>query len=159
VARATDDAGTDEGSGSVFLGTYEHSLDAKGRVILPAKFREQLETGAYLAKSLDGCLALYDAEEFERVAQEMQEKARRGALERNAVRSFAAGAAEATPDKQGRITIPAPLRTFAGLEREVVVTGVLSRIEIWDALRWREIDQQAERTLAGATPNLDDLGI
>jgi MraZ protein len=75
------------------------------------------------------------------------------------VRSFAAGAAEATPDKQGRISIPAHLRSFAGLEREVVVTGVLTRVEIWDALRWRDVDQQAERTLAGATPNLDDLGI
>ena len=143
----------------MFLGTYEHSLDAKGRVILPAKFRERLEAGAYLARSLDGCLSLFDAEEFDRVAQDMQEKARRGAVERNAVRSFAAGATEATPDKQGRITIPAHLRTFAGLEREVVVTGALTRIEIWDAARWREIDSEAERALAAARPGLDDIGI
>jgi MraZ protein len=143
----------------VFLGTYEHSLDAKGRVILPAKFREQLEAGAYLAKSLDGCLALYDEEEFQKVALDMQEKARRGAIERNAVRSFAAGATEATPDRQGRISIPANLRTFAGLDRDLIVTGALTRIEIWDAARWREIDQQADRTLAGATPTLDDIGI
>ena len=143
----------------MFLGTYEHSLDAKGRVILPAKFRERLEAGAYLARSLDGCLSLYDAEEFDRVAQDMQEKARRGAVERNAVRSFAAGATEATPDKQGRITIPAHLRSFAGLEREVVVTGALTRIEIWDAARWRDIDTEAERALAAARPGLDDIGI
>ena len=143
----------------MFLGTYEHSLDAKGRVILPAKFRERLESGAFLARSLDGCLSLYDAEEFERVAQDMQEKARRGAVERNAVRSFAAGATEATPDKQGRITIPAHLRSFAGLEREVVVTGALTRIEIWDAARWRDIDMEAERALAAARPGLDDIGI
>ena len=143
----------------MFLGTYEHSLDAKGRVILPAKFREQLEAGAYLAKSLDGCLALYDEEEFQKVALDMQEKARRGAIERNAVRSFAAGATEATPDRQGRISIPANLRTFAGLDRDLIVTGALTRIEIWDAARWREIDQQADRTLAGATPTLADIGI
>ena len=143
----------------MFLGTYEHSLDAKGRVILPAKFRERLEAGAYLARSLDGCLSLFDAEEFDRVAQDMQEKARRGAVERNAVRSFAAGATEATPDKQGRITIPAHLRTFAGLERDVVVTGALTRIEIWDAARWRDIDMEAERALAAARPGLDDIGI
>jgi MraZ protein len=143
----------------MFLGTYEHSVDIKGRVILPAKFREQLEAGAFLAKQLDGCLALYDAEEFEKVALDMQEKARRGAVERNAVRSFAAGATEATPDKQGRISIPAHLRTFAGLEREVVVTGALSRIEIWDATRWREIDSEAERALTAARPGLDDIGI
>ena len=143
----------------MFLGTYEHALDVKGRVILPAKFREQLEQGAFLAKSLDGCLALYTAEEFEKVALDMQEKARRGAVERNAVRSFAAGASEATPDKQGRITIPGHLRQFAGLEREVVVTGVLSRIEIWDAAKWRDIDSEAERSLTSARPGLDDIGI
>ena len=143
----------------MFLGTYEHSLDPKGRVILPAKFRERLETGAFLAKSLDGCLALYDAEEFEKVALNMQEQARRGAVERNAVRSFAAGATEATPDKQGRISIPAHLRTFAGLDREVVVTGALTRIEIWDAARWRDLDAEAERSLTAARPGLDDIGI
>ena len=143
----------------MFLGTYEHSLDPKGRVILPAKFREQLEAGAFLAKSLDGCLALYDAEEFQKVALNMQEQARRGAVERNAVRSFAAGATEATPDKQGRISIPAHLRTFAGLDREVVVTGALSRIEIWDAAKWRDIDAEAERSLTAARPGLDDIGI
>jgi MraZ protein len=143
----------------MFLGTYEHSLDPKGRVILPAKFREQLESGAFLAKSLDGCLALYDAEEFEKVALNMQEQARRGAVERNAVRSFAAGATEATPDRQGRISIPAHLRAFAGLDREVVVTGALTRIEIWDATRWRDIDTEADRSLTAARPGLDDIGI
>lgn len=143
----------------MFLGTYEHSLDPKGRVILPAKFREQLEAGAFLAKSLDGCLALYDAEEFQKVALNMQEQARRGAVERNAVRSFAAGATEATPDKQGRISIPAHLRTFAGLDREVVVTGALTRIEVWDAAKWRELDAEAERSLTAARPGLDDIGI
>ena len=143
----------------MFLGTYEHSLDAKGRVILPAKFRERLEGGAFLTRSHDGCLSLYDAEEFERVAEDMKEKARRGQDERNAVRSFAAGATEATPDKQGRITIPAHLRTFAGLERDVVVNGALTRIEIWDAARWRDIDSEAERALAAARPGLDDIGI
>jgi MraZ protein len=143
----------------MFLGTYEHSLDPKGRVILPAKFREQLEAGAFLAKSLDGCLALYDAEEFQKVALNMQEQARRGAAERNAVRSFAAGATEATPDKQGRISIPGHLRAFANLDREVVVTGAFSRIEIWDAARWRDVDAEAERSLTAARPGLENIGI
>ena len=143
----------------MYLGTYEHSLDTKGRVILPAKFRDRLENGAYLARSIDGCLSLYDAEEFERVARDMQEQARRGALERNAVRSFAAGATEATPDRQGRITIPQHLRQFAELERDVVVTGALTRIEIWQAAKWREINAEAERALQAARPGLDDIGI
>ena len=143
----------------MYLGTYEHALDAKGRVILPAKFRDRLESGAFLARSIDGCLSLYDAEEFEKVAQDMQEQARRGALERNAVRSFAAGATEATPDRQGRITIPQHLRQFAELERDVVVTGALTRIEIWNAAKWREINEEAERSLQAARPGLDDIGI
>ena len=143
----------------MFLGTYEHALDIKGRVILPARFREDLETGAFLAKSLDGCLALYTADEFEKVAQEMQETARRGGAQRNVVRSFAAGAAEATPDRQGRITIPAHLRSYAGLVRDIVVTGALTRVEIWDAARWREIDVEAERAMTAAQPGLDDIGI
>ena len=143
----------------MFLGTYEHALDAKGRVILPARFREDLEAGAFLAKSLDGCLALYTADEFEKVAQEMQETARRGGAQRNVVRSFAAGAAEATPDRQGRITIPSHLRSYAGLVRDIVVTGALTRVEIWDAARWREIDVEAERAMTAAQPGLDDIGI
>ncbi|MBW8827455.1 MAG: division/cell wall cluster transcriptional repressor MraZ [Acidobacteria bacterium] len=143
----------------MFLGTYEHALDAKGRVILPAKFREELEAGAFLGRSLDGCLALYTASEFEKVAQEMQETARRGGEARNVVRAFAAGAAEATPDRQGRITIPAHLRSYAGLVRDIVVTGALTRVEIWDAARWREIDGEAERAMVAARPGLEDIGI
>ena len=143
----------------MYLGTYEHALDTKGRVILPAKFRDRLENGAFMAKSVDGCLSLYDAEEFERVAHDMQEQARRGALERNAVRSFAAGATEATPDRQGRITIPQNLRQFAELERDVVVTGALTRIEIWNSAKWNEMNAEAERALQAARPGLDDIGI
>jgi MraZ protein len=143
----------------MFLGTYEHSLDVKGRIILPAKFRDDLAAGGFVAKSLDGCLSLFTAEEFDKVAQDMQEKARRGGPERNAIRSFAANAAEATPDRQGRITIPAHLRAFASLEREVVVAGALTRVEIWDATRWRELDSETDRALVEAGAGLDDIGI
>ena len=143
----------------MFVGTHPLSLDDKGRVILPVKFRDALKDGAYVTKSLDGCLGIYRAEDFEAYADELKEKVRRGSVERTAVRTLMAGAAEVIPDRQGRITIPAHLRTFAGLEREVVVTGALSRIEIWDAERWRAIDSEAERTLTSARPGLDDIGI
>jgi MraZ protein len=133
----------------MFLGTHQHSLDSKGRVILPASFRDELEEGAYITTSLDGCLAVWAPEEFKRVAEDLMEKARRGERERNVVRAFAAGAAQATPDRQGRITIPANLREFAGLEREVVVTGVINRIEIWDSQRWARVDSEG----------LQDVGI
>ncbi len=143
----------------LFLGEYQHSLDAKGRVILPAKFREQLEGGAFVTKLLDGCLAVWAPEEFHEVAADMQEKARRGQAERNVVRSFAAGAAEVVPDRQGRIAIPANLRAFAGLERDVVVAGVFNRIEIWDAGRWATVNRDGEEHLVGAESGLADLGI
>ena len=91
----------------MFLGEYEHSLDAKGRVILPAKFRDQLEGGAVMAKALDGCLAVYPVEEFQRVAANLQEARARGATERQAARTYFSGAVEITPDKQGRVAIPA----------------------------------------------------
>src|SRR5215210_7265772 len=104
----------------MFLGEFQHAVDPKGRVILPSRFRDGLGEGGYLAKQLDGCLAIWTPEEFETVAAEMREKARRGPTERNAARSFFSGAVDVAPDRQGRIAIPPHLREFAGLEREVV---------------------------------------
>jgi len=141
----------------MFVGTHPHSLDDKGRLILPAKFRDALKDGAYVTKSLDGCLAIYTAEDFEAYASELKEKVRRGALERTAVRSLTAGAAEVTPDRQGRITIPPPLRTYAGLREAVVVTGFIDHIEVWDADRWPSVDAEGSSSLAAAGAGLEDL--
>jgi len=131
----------------MFLGEYQHSLDAKGRLILPAKFRDQVADGAYVVKGLDGCLFVYTPEEFESVAQAAREATRRSERERQAARSFFAGAAEVVPDKQGRIPIPQTLREYAGLERDVTLAGVFSRIEIWDNHRWREREQLGAEAL------------
>jgi MraZ protein len=143
----------------MFFGEYQHSLDAKGRVILPAKFRERLEGGAYVTKLLDGCLAVYPPDVFTEVAAEMNEKAKRGPRQRNAARSFFAGTVDVAPDRQGRIPIPQHLRDFAGLERDVVVNGAFNRIEIWDAERWRALNREAEQELAGGGSALSDLGM
>jgi MraZ protein len=144
----------------VFLGQYQHSLDEKGRVILPAKFRGQLEGGAYMARGLDGCVCVYPTDEWERVSNNMRELATRGTQERQAARSFFAGAAEVTPDRQGRVPVPVHLRDFAGLslEREVVVAGVLSRIEIWDAQKWATREQEGEQVISAAE-GIPDFGI
>jgi MraZ protein len=133
----------------MFLGEYEHSLDAKGRVILPAKFRDQLEGGAVMARALDGCLAVYPVEEFQRVASTLQEARVRGATERQAARSYFSGAVEITPDKQGRVAIPAQLRTFAKLEREVTVAGNFDHLEIWDAEMFKQRDQEGQASIVG----------
>jgi MraZ protein len=144
----------------VFLGQYQHSLDEKGRVILPAKFRGQLEGGAFMARGLDGCVCVYPTDEWERVSNNMRELATRGTQERQAARSFFAGAAEVTPDRQGRVPVPVHLRDFAGLslEREVVVAGVLSRIEIWDAQKWATREQEGEQVISAAE-GIPDFGI
>ena len=144
----------------MFLGQYQHSLDDKGRVILPAKFRGQLEGGAYMARGLDGCVCVYPTDEWERVSNNMRELATRGTQERQAARSFFAGAAEVTPDRQGRVPVPVHLRDFAGLslEREVVVAGVLSRIEIWDAQQWAAREQEGEQVISTAE-GIPDFGI
>ena len=144
----------------MFLGQYQHSLDEKGRVILPAKFRGQLEGGAYMARGLDGCVCVYPTDEWERVSNNMRDLATRGTQERQAARSFFAGAAEVTPDRQGRVPVPVHLRDFAGLslEREVVVAGVLSRIEIWDAQKWATREQEGEQVISTAE-GIPDFGI
>jgi transcriptional regulator MraZ len=126
----------------MFLGEYQHSLDAKGRVILPARFREQLEGGAVMARGLDGCLDVYPPAEFQRRAAEMHEAGKRGARERQVSRSFFWGSGPAVPDSQGRVAIPPPLREYAALDREVVVAGAFDHVEIWDAQRFRERDAE-----------------
>ena len=125
----------------MFLGEHQHSLDAKGRVILPARFRDQLEGGAVMAKALDGCLAVYPNAEFARVAARLNDARNRGARERQAARTFFAGAVEITPDKQGRVAIPPTLRDYAALDRDVIVAGNFDHIELWDAQRFREHDR------------------
>ena len=137
----------------MFLGEFQHSLDTKGRVILPVKFREQLEGGAVMTRALDGCLAVYPLEEFHRVARKVQEARERGSRERVAAFAFFVGAAEFTPDKQGRVAVPQNLREYAHLDREVVVAGSFDHIQIWDAQMF------AERDAAGIASIVEGEGI
>ena len=141
----------------MFVGTHPLSLDDKGRIILPVKFRDALKDGAYVTKSLDGCLGIYTAEDFQAYASELKDKVRRGSVERTAVRTLMAGAAEVTPDRQGRITIPPALRTYAGLRDAVVVTGFLDHIEVWDSEKWPEVESAGSSSLAAAGAGLEDL--
>ena len=122
----------------MFLGEFQHSLDVKGRVILPAEFRPALAEGAVLGAFPGGCLAVYTKQEFERVSEQILERLRSGEHELDAARVFFAESREITPDKQGRVAVPPSLREYAGLTKEAMVTGVLTRIEIWDAARWRD---------------------
>src|SRR5215471_6807044 len=113
----------------MFLGEFQHSLDTKGRVILPAKYRDQLAEGAFVTKGRGGCLSVFTAEEFEEVAASIREQSRNSPKELNAARTFFGGASEIRPDRQGRVALPPNLREYAGLERDVTVVGLFSRIE------------------------------
>ena len=136
----------------MFFGEYTHSLDGKGRVILPAKYRGRLADGAIATSAVDGCLAVWAPEDFEAKAREMQEQARSETrAERDQARAFFSGTVEVTPGPQGRVALPQHLREFAGLDREVVITGQFDHIEIWDAERWRQRKQAGEAGLASGT--------
>jgi transcriptional regulator MraZ len=127
---------------SVLLGTHSYQLDAKGRISLPAKFRERLDEGAYLTLGQDGCLWVFPQSEFDRVSDEV-DAASMGSPEGRAYsRIFFGSADDVKPDGQGRLTIPLRLRQLAGIEREAVVIGVRDRIEVWDRSTWERYSDQ-----------------
>jgi MraZ protein len=131
-----------------FLGEFQHSLDTKGRVILPARFRQILGERAVLTTQDDGCLAIWSPDEFEVKASEMNERRKGGPADRSVARAFFADADEFELTGQGRVSIPATLREFAGLSQNVVVTGQYDHVEIWDAGRWHETKQAGSSELA-----------
>lgn len=142
----------------MFLGEYEHSLDDKSRVTLPRQFRDAFEEGGVIVKALDRCLSLYTKDEWERVAEQARELSRRGKREREVARSFFAGAQEFTLDRQGRLVVPLKLRQYAELDKDVVVAGLYSRVELWDARRWVDRESRIDEDLAAAD-DLPDFGI
>lgn len=131
-----------------FFGRFGHTLDGKGRVILPAKFRAAFERGGYLTQNYDGCLALWAPEEFEQQMQNMQERAGEGRSERNLARMWASTTIDVEVDRQGRMAIPVHLREFAGLEGDVLVHGAIDRVELWAPARWEEKVRPEERRLS-----------
>lgn len=122
----------------MFMGEYNHTIDAKGRLIVPSKFREQLGNEFVVTKGLDGCLFVYSNEEWKHIEEKFREIPLTTKDARKFSRFFFAGAASCEVDKQGRILLPANLREYAGIEKEVVSVGVLSRVEIWSKDRWQD---------------------
>ena len=120
----------------MFLGTYTPRLDEKSRLILPAKFREELAEGLVLTRGQERCISVFSAREFERVHEQMRSAPLSSRQARDYIRVFLSGASDEVPDKQGRVTVPAPLRQYAGLDRDVTVIGAGTRVEIWDSESW-----------------------
>lgn len=122
------------------IGEFQHTLDAKGRVNFPAKLREVLEERFIITKGLDGCLFVYPMEEWKVLEERI--RALPISKSRNLQRFFFAGAAELEPDKQGRVLIPANLREYANLEKEVVIIGASVRAEIWNVEQWQKNNEE-----------------
>ncbi|MBW4042512.1 MAG: division/cell wall cluster transcriptional repressor MraZ [Acidobacteria bacterium] len=132
----------------MFLGTYSPRLDEKGRIILPAKFAEDLADGVVITRGQDRCLYVFSTAEFARTHDRMRQVPVTSREGRNYLRVFLSGAHDETPDKQRRVTIPPILRAYAGLERELAVLGVGDRVEIWDAGAWERHLAETEDAFA-----------
>ncbi len=122
--------------GHMFLGTHAPRLDEKGRLVLPAKFREGLSAGVVLTKGQDRSIVVWPAAEFAAYAERLNEASRSDARVRAYLRVLFSGAFDEIPDRQGRVTMPAALREYAGLDRDVMVVGNGTTVEIWDAAAW-----------------------
>lgn len=132
----------------MFLGTHAPRLDDKGRLILPAKFRDPLARGLVLTKGQDRCVVVWPVDEFARYAEDLRRASMTSERARGFTRVFFSSAFDDTPDKQGRVTIPASLREYAGLQRDLVVVGADNRIEIWDPSAWEAYLAEQERAFA-----------
>lgn len=120
----------------MFMGEYNHSIDTKGRLIIPSKFREELGDEFVVTKGLDGCLFVFPNSEWQAFEEKLKKLPLTNKSARQFVRFFVAGATPCELDKQGRILLPQTLREFAGLEKDVVLTGMLNRVEIWSKAQW-----------------------
>ncbi len=130
----------------MLLGTHTPKLDEKGRVILPSKFRDDLGPGVVITRGQERCLYVFSTAEFERVYERIREAPLTNKQARDFQRMFLSGASAEKPDSQNRVTIPPHLRTYAGLERDLVVTGVGAHAEVWNADAWNAYAESNEDT-------------
>ncbi|ABY93290.1 MULTISPECIES: division/cell wall cluster transcriptional repressor MraZ [unclassified Thermoanaerobacter] len=143
----------------MLMGQYEHTIDAKGRVIIPAKFREELGEKFVLTKGLDNCLFVYSLEEWKNIEAKLKTLPLTKKDARAFTRFFLAGAVECEIDKQGRILIPANLREHAKIEKDVIFIGVSTRVEIWSKEVWEEYSNNTDVSFEEIAEHLDDLNI
>ncbi len=143
----------------MILGEYRHNLDTKGRLAIPAKFREKIEAGAIITRGLDKCLFVFGPQEWENLVQKLTALPLAQANSRAFVRLMLAGASDAKADTRGRILIPDYLRKYAGLKKGTVVAGLYNRFEIWDEEEWNTYKQKTEATSDEIAEKLGELGI
>lgn len=143
----------------MLLGEYKHNLDIKGRMAIPAKFREELKSGAIITRGLDNCLFIFTSKEWESLAQKLVALPLAQANSRAFVRLMMSGASDVEVDSQGRVLIPDYLRKYAGLSKQVVVAGLYNRIEVWDGDSWEKYKSKTESSSDEIAEKLGELGI
>lgn len=141
----------------MFMGEFQHSIDDKGRIIIPAKFRDLLGTSFVVTRGLDQCLFVYPMQEWEVLEQKLKALPLMKADARAFTRFFFSGATECEWDKQGRVNLPSNLRQYAKLEKDCVVLGVSNRVEIWSRDTWEQYFQQSEDTFNEIAEKLVDF--
>lgn len=143
----------------MFIGEYQHSIDSKGRVIIPSKFRDDLGESFILTKGLDNCLFVYPMNEWRNLEEKLKSLPLTRKDARAFVRFFFAGATECTLDKQGRILIPANLREHCKLKSEAVIIGVSNRVEIWSKEMWESYNENEDLSYESIAEKMAELGI
>lgn len=143
----------------MLLGEYKHNLDTKGRMAVPAKFRDALLAGAIITRGIDSCLFVFTNADWDTLAKKLIALPLAQANSRAFARLMLAGATDVAPDNQGRILIPDYLRKYAGLKKEVVVAGLYNRIEIWDDAAWTAYKIKTESSSEAIAEKLGELGI
>ena len=141
----------------MFIGEYYHNLDAKGRIIIPAKFRDELHGTLLLTRGLDGCLTIYSTEKWEKIFEEINKLPETKKATRQYIRMLTANACECTLDNQGRILIPANLSGSVNITKECVVVGANSHVEIWDKATWNAYMDDASENFEDIAESLSDL--
>ncbi|GAB4439482.1 MAG: division/cell wall cluster transcriptional repressor MraZ [Anaerolineae bacterium] len=143
----------------MFFGEYEHSIDDKGRLTIPAKFRDDLEGGVVMTRGLDGCLWAFPRYEWEKLAEKISTMPSTNSAARSFTRFMFSSAFDSIPDRQGRVLIPQKLRDYAGITSETAVIGVMNRVEIWNPAKWNEAFSKVEADPDAIVQQLEELGI
>lgn len=143
----------------MFIGEHNHTLDSKGRITMPSKFREDLGDEFVITKGLDSCLFVYTKDEWNIFEDKLKTLPLTNKDARAFVRFFFAGASECSLDKQNRVLIPPNLRTHSGLEKDAVIIGVSTRIEIWSKDKWNEYTEDDNLSYENIAENMAELGI
>lgn len=143
----------------MFIGEYQHSIDEKGRLAVPSKFRDELAKGAVVTRGLDQCLFVYTLTEWEKLATKLANLPISKANTRAFARLMLSGAMDVRLDKQGRIVLPDYLKDYAGVSKKVVVTGLYNRLEIWDEGTWKKYKDGTEKTSGDIAEQLGELDV